>query len=210
MQSLGRRTPAQLEALRAARQFHHDRHLMFGKKVYLRQVHGGRHAHIEQPKYALSWQTRALRDLPGRRADFDQCRYGSMCLDTDNVWRPARKSASILTTKQAVQNAMTLHGHRQLTQVAHFSEAGCLSHRSEAASQSWPSCAAPKELEELLAARGASDQVLEAARTYVCVACAKYKKPADAAPAAMSTTATFNQTVWGMSFGCVGERPNSL
>ena len=54
---------------------------------------------------------------------------------------------------------------------------------------------APKELEELLAARGASDQVLEAARTYVCVACAKYKKPADAAPAAMPTTATFNQTV---------------
>ena len=35
MQSLGRRTPAQLEALRAARQFHHDRHLMFSKKVYL-------------------------------------------------------------------------------------------------------------------------------------------------------------------------------
>ena len=54
---------------------------------------------------------------------------------------------------------------------------------------------APKELEELLAARGASDQVLEAARTYVCVACAKYKKPADAAPASLPVSTKFNDVL---------------
>ena len=41
MQSLGRRTPAQKEALVAARQHHHDRHLKFTKKVYLKQLTGG-------------------------------------------------------------------------------------------------------------------------------------------------------------------------
>ena len=51
----------------------------------------------------------------------------------------------------------------------------------------------PTELAELLATRGASEEVIEAARNYVCSACAKYKKPGDAAPAAMPQTATFNQ-----------------
>ena len=101
-------TPAQQEALMAARQHHHDRHLKFSRKVYLKQVDGGRHAHLEQPKEALSWKTQALRSLPGRRADFDQCRYGATCLDDDGNWRPVRKRTSLLTTKQAVQDAMTL------------------------------------------------------------------------------------------------------
>ena len=124
MQSLGRRTFPQQEALQAARQHHHDRHLMFARRVYLRQVNHGRHCHIEQPKHALSWRTRALRDLPGRRADFDQCRYGATCQGSDGVWRPMKKSASLLTTKQAVQGAMTLqcqgdHTHCALEGHAH-------------------------------------------------------------------------------------------
>ena len=41
MQSLARRTPAQQEALIAARQRHHDRHLLFSRRVYLKQVEGG-------------------------------------------------------------------------------------------------------------------------------------------------------------------------
>ena len=60
MQSLGRRTAHQQEALVAARQWHHDRHLCFVRDAYLRQVKGGRHAHLEQPRDAKSWQTRAL------------------------------------------------------------------------------------------------------------------------------------------------------
>ena len=108
MQSLGRRTPAQKEALMAARHHHHDRHLNFTKKVYLKQVYGGRHATIEQPKEALSWQTTALRDLPGRITDFSQCRYGAQCLDADDVWKPVLKNTRLLTTKKAVQEARTL------------------------------------------------------------------------------------------------------
>ena len=77
MQSLGRRTWHQQEALIAARARHHDRHLLFAKKVYVAQVNGGKHATLEQPKHALSWRTRALRDLPGCRVDFFQRRYGA-------------------------------------------------------------------------------------------------------------------------------------
>ena len=108
MQTLARRTPAQQEALVAARHHHHhhhhDRHLCFVRRAYLKQGEGGRHAHVEQPKHALCWKTKALPDLPGRGADFDQCRYG----DEDMAWRPVKKSATIMTTKQAIQNALTL------------------------------------------------------------------------------------------------------
>ena len=79
---------------------------MFVRRGYLAQVAGGRHATIEQPKNALSWQTRALRDLPGRRTDFSQCRYGAQCLDNDGIWKPVQKNTSLLTTKQSVQDAL--------------------------------------------------------------------------------------------------------
>lgn len=64
----GRRTRAQLEALRDAR-------LMFCKRVYT----------------------------------CAKLMVDAMCFDSDEVWCPAKKSASILTTKQAVQDAMTVH-----------------------------------------------------------------------------------------------------
>ena len=47
-----------------------------------------------------------------------------------------------------------------------------------------------KELTELLASRG-----VRAASSYVCMACAKYKKPAEAAPAALPKTTSFNHIV---------------
>ena len=50
-------------------------------------------------------------------------------------------------------------------------------------------------LSELLAARGASETIAQAAKGYVCLACAKYKKPQQAAPAAMPTTDKFNDAV---------------
>ena len=100
--------PLSRRPLQAARQHHPDRRLMFCRRVYLRQVHHGRHCHLEQPKHAQSWRTRALRDLPGQRADFDQCRYGATCLDTDGIRRPVKKSTSLLTTKQAVQDCQAV------------------------------------------------------------------------------------------------------
>ena len=80
MQTLACRTDAQREALIASREHHHRRHLLFCKRVYMAQVEGARHVHLEQPKHALSWQTKALKSLPGYAAEFDQCRYGAQCL----------------------------------------------------------------------------------------------------------------------------------
>ena len=94
-ESFGRRTPAQKEALKAARHRHHERHLTFTRRNYLCQVKGGRYATIEQPKHAFSW-------------------HGAQCLDDDGIWKPVQKNTTFLTTKQAVQDAFTLqcqHDH---------------------------------------------------------------------------------------------------
>ena len=99
----------------ARREHHHRRHLTFVKRVYLKQVGHGRHAHLEQPRHALSWSTQALKSLPGYTADFDQCRYGAMCLDVDGLWRPVQKSTRMLTTKKSVLAALHLkceHDHQ--------------------------------------------------------------------------------------------------
>ena len=57
----------------------------------------------EQPLHALSWKTRALRHLPGFFTMFDQCQYGSRCLDTDGLWKLVKKPTAILTTKRFLQ-----------------------------------------------------------------------------------------------------------
>ena len=115
MQTLACRTAVQQEALVARREHHHRRHLTFAKKVFLKQVSHGRHAHLEQPRHALSWHTQALKALPGYNADFDQCRYGAMCMDVDGQWRPVQKSTRMLTTKKSVLAALHLkceHDHQ--------------------------------------------------------------------------------------------------
>ena len=83
MQNLNAKTLEQQEALHELRQWHHDVHLCFVKAIYLHQLDNGRHAHLEQPAFALSWKTQALRLLPGWWSMFDQCMYGCMCLHTD-------------------------------------------------------------------------------------------------------------------------------
>ena len=107
MQNINARDEAQRDRLRL-REHHHRTHLRFVRRAYLVQVHGGRHAHLEQPEGALSWKTGALATLPGHWACFDQCRYGVMCMDDDGVWKPVKKSTAILTTKMAVQAALHL------------------------------------------------------------------------------------------------------
>ena len=103
-QSLAARTPEQQQALIDLREWHHQVHLKFVRKVYLRQVANGCHAHIEQPAFALSWKTSALRDFPGLWTRFDQCRYGAECQDDDLEWRLVKKPTGLQTTKQAVFN----------------------------------------------------------------------------------------------------------
>ena len=50
-------------------------------------------------------------------------------------------------------------------------------------------------LVELLESRGASEEVMEAARTYHCAACERYRKPNQPSPASPPSTLTFNQEV---------------
>ncbi len=78
------------------------------KTAYLCQVRNGAHAHLEQPAFALSWKTRALRDLPGFHAVFDQCQYGAQCLDYDGLWKPVKKTTGIQTTKHYLYKELNL------------------------------------------------------------------------------------------------------
>ena len=98
MQNLAARTQEQRVQLQETREWHHEIHLNFVKTAYHCQVRNGAHAHVEQPAFALSWKTRALRDLPGFHAVY-QCQYGAQCLDTDGVWKPVKKATAIQTTK---------------------------------------------------------------------------------------------------------------
>ena len=107
MQNLAARSPEQKAALQELREWHHEIHLNFVKKAYLTQVRNGAHAHLEQPLRALSWKTRALRHLPGFFSMFDQCQYGSRCLDTDGLWKLVKKPTAILTTKRFLYNEMS-------------------------------------------------------------------------------------------------------
>ena len=252
MQNINARDDAQRERLQLEREYHHRTHLRFVRRAYLVQVHGGRHAHLEQPEGALSWRTGALCTLPGHWACFDQCRYGVMCLDEDGIWKPVKKSTAILTTKMAVQAALHLrcdhqHEHCRLegSAVGYGSRtkyvedyqpslaatiAAALMVKEKA--QHWEMAMAVPDhqdvsgkiaalhtsiyaealrtvqrlhrnlghpsaeaLTDLLTARGASDEVLNAARQYQCAACLRYKKPNQVAPASVKQVKEFGEQV---------------
>ena len=106
MQNLAARTPEQKAALQELREWHHEIHLNFVKKAYLMQVRNGGHAHLEQPMHALSWKTRALRQLPGFFTLLDQCQFGSRCLDSAGLWKLVKKPTAILTTKRFLHKEM--------------------------------------------------------------------------------------------------------
>ena len=107
MQNISANSQPRQEILRGLREWHHRTHLQFCKKVYLKQLHSGRHGHIEQPTSALSWETSALQSLPGLRARHHQCQYGAVCMDVTGTWKPAKKDTTILTTKRAVAESMS-------------------------------------------------------------------------------------------------------
>ena len=247
MQALACQTEEQKENLRCQRQWHHDR-----KKVYLAQVDGGRHAHLEQPRHAASWKTKALKSLPGYWADFDQCMYGAQCLDADGVWKPSQKGTCILTTKRAVQAALHLRCDRQHEHCCLEGSAPGYGSRTRymenyqpgfaavlAASfltpeepQPWETAMATSEhkqatgelirlysthpqeivrtvqrlhrnlghptsqsLVQLLQNRGAGDDLIEAAKRYVCLTCSKQRKPNQVAPSSSKQHKEFNAQV---------------
>ena len=119
MQNISATTPERQSRLSDLREWHHRTHLRFVRRIYMKQISEGRHAHIEQPTQALSWNTNALRGLPGLHCRFHQCQYGCVCLDTDGAWKPVLKDTTILSSKQAMAHAMTRlcdhrHEHCQL------------------------------------------------------------------------------------------------
>ena len=101
------------QQLQQLREWHHRVHLRFCRRIYLKQLGEGRHAHLEQPTPALSWKTSSLRDLPGHRARFHQCQFGCVCMTDEGSWMPVRKDTTILTSKTAVAQAIhcRLEGH---------------------------------------------------------------------------------------------------
>ena len=250
MQNLGCRSIDQKEALILKRQEHHSVHLCFVKRVYMAQVQGARHAHVEQPRYALSWKTKALSSLPGYFATFDQCQYGAQCLDDHGAWLPVKKATGIQTTKRAVYNLLNLkcpgdHSHCPLegsvagpgrrTRFMEDFQPGLASTLAAALATveeplTWEHGFALEEekkelgelvklhathrqdalrtvqrlhrnlghpsqqaLVELLMSRGASDEVISAAKDYLCAACSKYKKPNAAAPSSFKQSKEFNE-----------------
>ena len=106
MQNISSTTSKRQEQLEQLRDWHHRVHLRFCRRIYLKQISEGRHAHLEQPSRALSWKTRALSNLPGFHAKFSQCQYGCVCKDDNEQWLPVRKDTTILTSKQAVAQVM--------------------------------------------------------------------------------------------------------
>ena len=80
MQNANMQDERKCQQLQQLREWHHRVHLRFCRRIYLKQLGEGRHAHLEQPTPALSWKTSSLRDLPGHRARFHQCQYGCVCM----------------------------------------------------------------------------------------------------------------------------------
>jgi hypothetical protein len=105
MQEMNLRTPEDHENLKEERRRHHNDHLTFVRQIYDMQQQGGRHAHIEQPAYAKSWKTKALKDLAGYFVYFDQCMLGL----TIPGCGLARKRTAIRTTKKGLVDALIPH-----------------------------------------------------------------------------------------------------
>ena len=196
MQSLAARTPEQQQKLRELREWHHQIHLGFCKKVFLKQIKPGGHAHLEQPAYA--------RSLPGLHCRFDQCQYGCTCQDTDLEWRLVQKPTgpavgprtryledyqpNLASTLAACLLADELPTISEFVGAAddekkHVGRIVQLltNNRQEAVrcvqrlhrNLGHPSMEA---LAETLESRGASDVVLEVARNFTCASCETVQK----------------------------------
>jgi len=65
MQAINIHNDANWQDLQERRHYDHEVHLKFCRRLYLRQVHRGAHAHVEHPKGSLAWETPALNNFAG-------------------------------------------------------------------------------------------------------------------------------------------------
>ena len=73
MQQINVSNAEQAADLAERREIDAETHLTMCKKLYMKQVRRGAHAHIEHPRLSLAWETKQFRNLPGHKAIFDQC-----------------------------------------------------------------------------------------------------------------------------------------
>ena len=119
MQSINMKTEEDCIELQEKRWLDHEVHLKFCRRLYLNQVRGGRHGHIEHPSKPKAWQTPAFQSLPGMRATFDQCACGAITWTDDRTWAPIQKATSIQTTWHKpwcgmARSAAFAHQHQSL------------------------------------------------------------------------------------------------
>ena len=101
VQDLNAVTPAGKRALAEKRSWHLRNVLGFAKKVFNKQVQSGRYAHLEHPRTAKSWKTRAFQGLLAKYwVDFDQCEYGLNVDGTGLNKKPTR----VATNKKVMCN----------------------------------------------------------------------------------------------------------
>ena len=244
MQNLGCRSMDQKETLILKRQEHHSVHLCFVKRVYMAQVQGARHAHVEQPRYAgrprlsvpclatllrlisvsmalSAWMIMELGCLWRRPLAF---RLQSEPSTTSWIWSVLvitviahwkvlwqgldggqgswKISTSTLAAALAtVEEPLTWeHGFALEEEKKELGELVKLhaTHRQDAlrtVQRLHRNLGHPSQqaLVELLMSRGASDEVISAAKDYLCAACSKYKKPNAAAPSSFKQSKEFNE-----------------
>jgi hypothetical protein len=100
IQELNILTPARATQLRLVREWHHRYMLNFAAEIFEKQRLAGRHAHLEHPLGARSWQTKAFARMhPVTVVDFDQCEYG-LCVDESGD--PSRKPTRVVSTKRCM------------------------------------------------------------------------------------------------------------
>ena len=95
-------------ALQAERDYHEKVHLKMCRRSYLRQRREGRHAALEQPRYALSWKTTTLHDLPGYQCNLDQCQFEVMMADENGMDQYIKKPTRLQCTDEGMANELSL------------------------------------------------------------------------------------------------------
>ena len=108
LQNLNLHTLAQIEALEAERDFQEATHLTMCKKAFVKQWREGRDAALEQPRYAVSWKTKTLDELPGWRSNCDMCQFGAMLPDDEAMMQYIKKPTSLLWTNEMAAAQMSM------------------------------------------------------------------------------------------------------
>ncbi|CAK0798341.1 unnamed protein product, partial [Prorocentrum cordatum] len=81
--------------------------LKFSRDIQEAQQQAQRHAHIEHPRYATSWEAGAWCGMTGYDTFVDQCAYGLMALDSaGRRLGPIRKPTNLRTAKMQMHDGL--------------------------------------------------------------------------------------------------------